>query len=186
MAPITVDGHKVYGVFIEPGMGLRDNDTNGIAVDDQPEGMYRIVDGKHFNGGCCFDYGNAETDSHDDGDGTMETSYFGNANVWYHGPARPVGDDRPGEQPGGLLNPQHLEDLPDLPNVTFALRDRDGQGRAAPLGQPRRQCAAGPLTTMFGGPRVDPSMTRCGSRAGSCWATAATTAMARRAPSTRA
>ena len=27
-----------------------------------------IVDGTHFNGGCCFDYGNAETDSHDDGD----------------------------------------------------------------------------------------------------------------------
>ena len=27
MAPITISGHKAYGVFIEPGMGLRDNDT---------------------------------------------------------------------------------------------------------------------------------------------------------------
>ena len=25
MAPITVGGHKAYGVFIEPGMGLRNN-----------------------------------------------------------------------------------------------------------------------------------------------------------------
>src|SRR5438105_1145298 len=39
MAPITVNGHKAYGAFIEPGMGLRNNNTRGIAVDDQPEGM---------------------------------------------------------------------------------------------------------------------------------------------------
>ena len=42
MAPVTVSGHKAYGVFIEPGMGLRNNDTRGIAVDDQPEGMYWV------------------------------------------------------------------------------------------------------------------------------------------------
>ena len=55
-------------------MGLRNNDTSGIAVDDQPEGMYWVVDGQHYNDGCCFDYGNAETDSRDDGNGTMETT----------------------------------------------------------------------------------------------------------------
>ena len=37
MAPITVGGHKAYGVFIEPGMGLRNNNPTGTAVDDQPE-----------------------------------------------------------------------------------------------------------------------------------------------------
>ena len=79
MAPITIGGHKVYGVFIEPGMGLRQNDTKGTAVDDQAEGQYWVVDGKHFNAGCCFDYGNAEIDSRDDDNGTMETLYFGNA-----------------------------------------------------------------------------------------------------------
>src|SRR6476659_6207426 len=31
MAPITVMGHKAYGLFIEPGMGLRQNDTKGTA-----------------------------------------------------------------------------------------------------------------------------------------------------------
>ncbi|MBR5735743.1 MAG: lamin tail domain-containing protein [Bacteroidales bacterium] len=84
-APVTIYGHKVYGVFIAPGMGMRWNDTKGIAVDDQAEGQYWVIAGNHYNDGCCFDYGNAETDSRDDGDGTMETTYFGNATAWYKG-----------------------------------------------------------------------------------------------------
>jgi len=90
MAPITILGHKAYGVFIEPSMGLRWNDAKGTAVDDQAEGQYWVISGHHYNSGCCFDYGNAETDSRDDGNGTMETTYYGNAAAWYHGspPAR--------------------------------------------------------------------------------------------------
>ena len=65
MAPITIMGHKVYGVFIEPGMGFRRR-VKGTAVDDQAEGEYWVVNGKHFNAGCCFDYGNAEMDSRDE------------------------------------------------------------------------------------------------------------------------
>ena len=84
-APVNVLGHKVYGVFIAPGMGLRLNDPTGTAVDDQAEGQYWVISGHHYNSGCCFDYGNAETDSRDDGDGTMETTYFGNQPAWYHG-----------------------------------------------------------------------------------------------------
>ncbi len=85
MAPVTLMGHKVYGIFIAPGMGLRWNDAKGTAVDDQAEGQYWVINGHHYNNGCCYDYGNAETDSRDDGDGTMETTYYGNANYWYHG-----------------------------------------------------------------------------------------------------
>jgi non-reducing end alpha-L-arabinofuranosidase len=84
-APVTIMGHKVYGVFIAPGSGLRWNDAHGTAVDDQAEGQYWVIDGHHYNGGCCYDYGNAETDSRDDGDGTMETTYYGNAGAWYRG-----------------------------------------------------------------------------------------------------
>ena len=86
-APVNVMGHKVYGIFIAPGMGLRLNDPVGTAVDDQAEGQYWVISGHHYNSGCCFDYGNAETDSRDDGDGTMETTYFGNQPAWYHGEA---------------------------------------------------------------------------------------------------
>src|SRR5436190_7525465 len=86
-APITIMGHKAYGVFIAPGMGLRQNDAKGSAVDDQAEGQYWVINGHHYNSGCCFDYGNAEIDSRDDGNGTMETTYYGNATAWYRGPA---------------------------------------------------------------------------------------------------
>jgi hypothetical protein len=84
-APITVGGHKAYGVYIAPGTGYRDNHTTGIATGDQPEGMYAIFDGTHYNGGCCFDYGNAETSSNDTGNGHMEAIYFGNIKVWGYG-----------------------------------------------------------------------------------------------------
>ncbi len=86
MAPVTIMGHKAYGIFIEPGMGMRLDDAKGTAVDDQAEGQYWVINGRHYNNGCCYDYGNAETDSRDDGDGTMETTYYGNTTPWYHGP----------------------------------------------------------------------------------------------------
>ncbi|MGW0194222.1 arabinofuranosidase catalytic domain-containing protein [Nonomuraea sp. NPDC003201] len=84
-APTTVNGHKAYGVYVAPGTGYRNNNTNGVARGDQPEGMYAIFDGTHYNGGCCFDYGNAETNSRDNGNGTMEAIYFGNIKVWGYG-----------------------------------------------------------------------------------------------------
>ncbi|KAF8192379.1 arabinofuranosidase B [Mycena galopus ATCC 62051] len=76
-APVTLNGKKAYGVFISPGTGYRNDATNGIAVGDAAEGLYAVVDGQHYNGGCCFDYGNAEVSAHDTGNGHMEAIYFG-------------------------------------------------------------------------------------------------------------
>jgi hypothetical protein len=84
-AATTLHGQKAYGVFVAPGTGYRDNSATGTATGDSPEGEYAIFDGTHFNGGCCFDYGNAERDSNDDGNGTMEAIYFGNIKVWGFG-----------------------------------------------------------------------------------------------------
>ncbi|MER7581176.1 arabinofuranosidase catalytic domain-containing protein [Kitasatospora sp. NPDC097691] len=84
-APTTLNGHRAYGVYVAPGTGYRNNHTSGIATGDQPEGMYAILDGTHYNGGCCFDYGNAETSSNDTGNGHMEAIYFGNIKVWGYG-----------------------------------------------------------------------------------------------------
>jgi hypothetical protein len=84
-APTMVGGQKAYGVFVAPGTGYRNNSATGTATGDQPEGMYAIFDGTHFNGGCCFDYGNAERNSRDNGNGTMEAIYFGNIKVWGFG-----------------------------------------------------------------------------------------------------
>jgi hypothetical protein len=81
-APVTLNGQKAYGVFISPGTGYRNNDVSGSATGDEPEGMYAVLDGTHYNGNCCFDYGNAETSSHDTGNGHMEAIYFGDNTVW--------------------------------------------------------------------------------------------------------
>lgn len=81
-APVYLNGHKVYGVFIAPGDGYRNDKTSGVATGDSPEGMYAIFDGTHYNGGCCFDYGNAETSGTDTGAAHMEAIYFGDCNVW--------------------------------------------------------------------------------------------------------
>ncbi len=85
MAPITIMGHKAYGVYIIPGMGLRNNNASGIAVKDEPQGIYMVFDGKHFDSGCCFNYGNTSTNSRAVGRGTMETVYFGTATAWGSG-----------------------------------------------------------------------------------------------------
>src|SRR5436190_17988773 len=85
MAPITVGGHKAYGVYVMPGMGFRNNDATGLAIGDEPEGLYYVVDGTHYDSGCCFDYGNASTNGRAVGTGTMETTYFGTATAWGSG-----------------------------------------------------------------------------------------------------
>ncbi|KAK2027043.1 alpha-L-arabinofuranosidase B [Colletotrichum zoysiae] len=81
-APVTLNGQKAYGVFISPGTGYRNNAVQGTARGNDPEGMYAVLDGTHYNGGCCFDYGNAETSSTDTGNGHMEAIYFGDNTGW--------------------------------------------------------------------------------------------------------
>ena len=68
-------------------MGYRNDNTSGVATGDDPETIYMVTNGRHYNGatdahgrkgnGCCFDYGNAEVDNKDDGRATMEALYFG-------------------------------------------------------------------------------------------------------------
>ena len=54
---LTVGGHVVYGAYFEGGMGYRCDSTWGVATGNQPESMYMVTAGNHYNGGCCFDYG---------------------------------------------------------------------------------------------------------------------------------
>ena len=72
-------------MYIAAGDGYRDDSTKNIATGNNSEGEYDVLDGTHYDGGCCFDYGNAETNNDDDGDGTMEAIYFGNIKVWGYG-----------------------------------------------------------------------------------------------------
>lgn len=156
MAPITVMGHKVYGVFIEPGMGLRIDDAKGTAVDDQSEGQYWVINGKHFNSGCCFDYGNAEIDSRDDDNGTMETAYFGNAPWWYHG--NPPGPWVMTDQENnlvGCVNEDGSKLCVNLPTVDWRFVTAIAKGEPHHWTSMGGDAQQGKLAVMFDGPRVN-------------------------------
>ncbi|KAK7053677.1 alpha-N-arabinofuranosidase [Favolaschia claudopus] len=155
-APVTLNGQKAYGVFIPPGTGYRNDATNGIAVGDTAEGMYAVFDGTHFNNGCCFDYGNAETNNQDTGNGHMETIYFG------------TGGGGKGAGSGPWVQA-------DLENGLFAGSSRDNVNNNNPTitsrfvtaivkGQPGNNwairggnAASGSLSTFFNGVRPDSS-----------------------------
>jgi len=112
-----------------------------------------VVDATHFNDQCCFDYGNAEVDNHDDGRGTMEAVYFGSsANHMSHrgsgeGPWIMV-DLEDGLWAGNEIRNPHAPSIVGSSFVTalakggsgfFALKGGDAQ--------------AGELTTLFEGSR---------------------------------
>jgi non-reducing end alpha-L-arabinofuranosidase len=83
--PITMGGHTVYGVHMPAGVGYRNNTPSGTATGDNPETIYMVTSGDYYNGSCCFDYGNMETNMRDNGEGTMEAVYFGNCTIWGKG-----------------------------------------------------------------------------------------------------
>jgi hypothetical protein len=85
--PLMVGGKPVYGVYMNPGDGYRNDHATGTAINDQPEGLYMVTSGTRYNGGCCFDYGNAEVSATDTGAGHMEAIYFGNSTGWGTGVA---------------------------------------------------------------------------------------------------
>ena len=156
MAPITIMGHKVYGVFIVPGMGLRQNDVKGTAVDDQAEGQYWVVDGHHFNSGCCFDYGNAEIDSRDDDNGTMETAYFGNATPWFSGSGKGpwIMTDQENNLVG-CVNTDGSKGCPNLPSVDWRFVTAIAKGEPHHWKSMGGDAQKGDLQLMFDGPRVN-------------------------------
>jgi len=83
--PVKIGGHDAYGLKFRPGMGYRKLVATGLALGDEPEAMYMVTSQKDLVNGCCFDYGNAETSAHDDGNGTMEAVYVGQGVIWGSG-----------------------------------------------------------------------------------------------------
>ncbi|HVT08289.1 MAG TPA: arabinofuranosidase catalytic domain-containing protein, partial [Polyangia bacterium] len=80
---LTLGGHKVYSLYINPGNSYWvDASKSGIALGAQPEGMYMVTSGKHYNSGCCFDYGNSETDRKADGSGAMDALNLSSITAW--------------------------------------------------------------------------------------------------------
>jgi hypothetical protein len=79
----NLSGHKVYSLYIKPANSYwRNGSLSGVPLGSSPEGTYMVTSGKHYNGGCCFDYGNSETDRKPDGGGTMDAISFSSITSW--------------------------------------------------------------------------------------------------------
>jgi non-reducing end alpha-L-arabinofuranosidase len=74
--PVTAGGEEVYGVEMSAGMGYRNDQTKGMPVGDEPQGIYMVTSGTHVNSRCCFDFGNAEVNNNDNGNGHMDALNF--------------------------------------------------------------------------------------------------------------
>jgi non-reducing end alpha-L-arabinofuranosidase len=153
-APITVGGHEAYGVFVAPGTGYRDDSTNGIATGDNPEGEYAIFDGTHFNGGCCFDYGNAETNNNDDGNGTMEAISFGNIRVWGFGSGN--GPWVMADLENGLYAADHQGLSTNDPTTNFRFTTAVVKGQPGNFAIRGGNAQSGGLSTFWNGGRPSP------------------------------
>lgn len=170
---IFVGGHRVYSAYFEGGqtgkvgtgkgtMGFRSNSKNGTATGDQPESMYMVASGTHWNDRCCFDYGNSEISnqyptppppdaSRRLSPGQMEALYFGANKGWGYGkgPGPWVqadlengiwSGDKQGENPTNIgINATFL---------TAMLKGKPG-GWSLKGGNAR----SGPLTTFYSGKR---------------------------------
>jgi non-reducing end alpha-L-arabinofuranosidase len=163
--PITINGHSVYGLKFKTGMGYRVQYGKGIATGDDPETMYMVSSQQDLVNGCCFDYGNAETDAHDDGNGTMEAVYVGEGVVWGRGSGNEHGpwvmaDLENGLYPGwenhqdkGIsTNTPLLYDFITAVVVGDTKEKNCGAGRFALYGG---DATSGDLKTMYDGMRPD-------------------------------
>lgn len=166
----SVNGHPAYGIRIKPLMGYRTGCSEctiktgiGIPLGDEPETEYMVTSKNYTINGCCFDYGNAETTSHDDGNGTMEAVYFGQGVIW--GTGSGAGPWAMADLENGVYAGwENKQDRNISTNTTLAFdyvtaaivgdtRQRNGgKGRFAVYGG---DATNGPITTMYDGIRPE-------------------------------
>lgn len=101
---VMVGGHKVYSLYFPhppslpsgsapSGYGYRNNKTTGMPTGTAAQTVYMLADGTYSGNGCCFDFGNAETNNGNGPTGDMAavnlgTSYWGmgaGSSPWFEG-----------------------------------------------------------------------------------------------------
>ena len=150
-APVTLNGQKAYGVFISPGTGYRNNAASGTATGDAAEGIYAVLDGTHFNGACCFDYGNAETSSHDTGNGHMEAIYYGDITVW--GTGSGSGPWVMADLENGLFSGSSASNNAGDPSISYRFVTAAVKGEPNQWAIRGANAASGSLSTYYSGAR---------------------------------
>ncbi|HYP77708.1 MAG TPA: arabinofuranosidase catalytic domain-containing protein [Polyangiaceae bacterium] len=80
---LMVGGHKVYSLYTKPSQAYwNDGSKTGMPTGSAPQGIYIVTSGKHFNGGCCYDYGNGEVSRLYVAGPSMDALYFGSSTQW--------------------------------------------------------------------------------------------------------
>jgi len=83
---LMVGGHKVYSLYTKTAQAYwRDGSKTGMPLGSEPQGIYIVTSGKHFNGGCCYDYGNGEVSRTYVAGPSMDALYFGSSTQWATG-----------------------------------------------------------------------------------------------------
>lgn len=150
-APVTLNGQRAYGVFMSPGTGYSNNAASGIATSDAAEGMYAVLDGTHYNGACCFDYGNAEVSSRDTGNGHMEAIYFGDCSAW--GTGSGSGPWIMADLENGLFSGASAGKNTGDPSISYRFVTAAIKGKANQWAIRGANAASGSLSTYYSGTR---------------------------------
>jgi hypothetical protein len=111
---IKVGGRDVFSLYMEARQGYRQSMVgNGMAIGDQPQGIYMLADGTRTGTACCWDFGNVTTNPKSYAE--MNTLFFGVA-FWGKGAGNGpwfgadfeagvwMGGSKPGEPGWGGLN----------------------------------------------------------------------------------
>ncbi|KAE8131060.1 Arabinosidase B [Aspergillus pseudotamarii] len=154
-APVTLNGHKAYGIFMSPGTGYSNNAASGTATGDEAEGMYAVLDGTHYNGACCFDYGNAEISSTDTGNGHMEAIYYGDNTVWGSGAGS--GPWIMADLENGLFSGSSPANNAGDPSISYRFVTAVVKGEANQWSIRGANAASGALSTYYSGTRPSAS-----------------------------
>ena len=152
-APVTLNGQKAYGVFISPFTGYRNNGPSGTATGDNPEGLYAVFDGTHYNSKCCFDYGNAETSSTDTGNGHMEAIYFGTGDGSGNGFGSGSGPWIMADLENGLFAGQNAVSNPSNPSISSRFVTAIVKGEPNQWAIRGGDATSGSLSTFYSGVR---------------------------------
>ncbi|KAF1848147.1 carbohydrate-binding module family 42 protein [Cucurbitaria berberidis CBS 394.84] len=150
-APVSLNGQKAYGVFVSPGTGYRNNAVSGSAKGDAAEGMYAVLDGMHYNSACCFDYGNAETNNLDTGNGHMEAIYFGDSTHWGSGSGK--GPWIMADLENGLFSGANPKQNTGDPSVSYRFLTALLKGGPNKWAMKGGNAASGSLSTYYNGVR---------------------------------
>lgn len=154
-APVTLNGQKAYGVLVAPNTGYRCDQTTGVATGDDPEGMYAVLDGTHYNTGCCFDYGNAETSNTDTGNGHMEAIYFGTGDGSGRGTGAGDGPWIMADLENGLFSGQDPINNQGDPSITWRFVTAIIKGQSNDWAIRGGDSTNGDLSTYYSGVRPD-------------------------------